>query len=147
MTDSDIPAEPAPVPPPPPRLLPVALRPPAERRAHVAARMLTRGGLTYTPEQVAALEAKIEMVRGKCRLNQPVAPILPKKIGEDKVMQVQYWRVYFAGQPHTFAWSRIAKGLISYAGPGELKAGKDGPRLPAVASVIPVPVPTPILPP
>ena len=95
--------------------------PAAERHAHVVQRMAQRGGITWTVEQVAALEAKINMVRQRMHLNKPVAPILPKLIGKDKPGDtVQYWRVLIAGLPTTFVFSKLCRGLISFRGPGEM---------------------------
>lgn len=119
-TPTETPTAPAPV---AERPVPIALRPPAERHAHVAQRMFERAQVVCGPDDVAKIEAKIKFVRGKLGQGQPVAPILPQKIGDDKERQVQYWRVLLAGQPHTFAWSNIAKGLVSFVGHGELPNG------------------------
>lgn len=117
MTDSPTPTT-APLAPEQP--VPIALRPAAERHAHVVARLMERGALTWIPESVAMVEAKIKMVRERLAEGKPVAPILPRKLSEDKMGKVQYWRVLIGGKPHTFVWSTIADGLISYRGPGEL---------------------------
>lgn len=95
---------------------------PAERHAHVAMRMAQRGGITWTVEQVAALEKKINFVRQQMHLNKPVAPILPARIGiePNTKRHTHYWRCLIAGKSHTFAYSTLAKGLVSYRGPGEL---------------------------
>jgi hypothetical protein len=105
-----------------PNTKPIALRTPAERHAHVAQRMLERGGISWTPEQVLALEKKIRFVRNQINLQKPVAPILPMKIGEEKDGAVHRYRVLIQASPHTFIWAQACRGLISYAGPGELPA-------------------------
>ena len=102
--------------------IPVSLRTPEERFAHVSQRMRERGGIDWDVARVAALEAKIKFVRGRMNEQKPVPTVLPNLIGEDKDGHVQYWRVPIAGQPHTFAWSQNCRGLVSYRGPGELTA-------------------------
>lgn len=103
-----------------PQIVPVCLRPTAERHAHVALRLLDRAGISWTPEQVAALETKIRMVQGMLAAGKPVVAILPRKLADDKQGSVQYWRTLIATKPHTFVWSTMADGLISYRGPGEM---------------------------
>lgn len=107
---------------------PVSLRTPEERYAHVAQRMRERGGPAWTPEQVLLLERKIKFVRTQINLRKPVAPILPTKIGEEKEGQTHFYRVLIAGAPHTFVWSQICRGLVSYRGAGELVAASDVPK-------------------
>lgn len=103
-----------------PQLVPVSLRSPEERYAHVVQRLNERGGILWDPCQVAALEQKIKFCRSQINLQKPVAPILPTKIAEAKEGQVHHYRVKIAGESHTFIWSQIAKGLISYIGKGEI---------------------------
>jgi hypothetical protein len=105
---------------PAPNPKPVSLRTPAERYAHVVLRLKERGGIEWTPAQVQALEKKIKMVRTRMNLRQLVAPILPSKLADDKEGTVQYWRVLIAGEPVTFVWSQICRGLVSFRGRGEL---------------------------
>lgn len=100
---------------------PVSLRTPDERYAHVVTRLQERGAITWTPAQVQTLEKKIKFVRSQINLHKLVAPILPTKIGEEKEGQIHFYRVLIAGAPHTFVWSQICRGLVSYRGAGELK--------------------------
>lgn len=97
---------------------PIALRRAHERHAHVARRMLERGGLVWTPEQVLALEKKIRFVRSQHAQNKPVVAILPTKIGEEKNGAVHRYRVLIASEAHTFAFSQVCRGLVSYVGKG-----------------------------
>lgn len=105
---------------PTPRPKPISLREPAERYQHVVARMKERGGIDWPVDKVAWLEGRIKHVRQMENLHKSVALILPKKIAEDKIRNVQHWRFLVDGQPHTAIWSQIAKGLVSYVGPGEV---------------------------
>lgn len=105
----------------PARIVPISLREKQERYAHVAQRLLERGGITWTLERVEVLEKKIKQVRTMVNQCKPVPNILPTKIGEEKDGQVHFYRILIAGQPHTVVWSQIARGLVSYRGPGELK--------------------------
>lgn len=98
----------------------VSLRPPEERYTHVVARLKERGGIEWTPERVQILEKKIKFVRTQNNLRRIVPHILPTKIGEEKEGQTHFYRVMIANAPHTFVWSQICRGLISYRGPGEL---------------------------
>lgn len=99
---------------------PVSLRTPEERYAHVVARLKERGGIEWTTERVQILEKKIKFVRGQHNLRKPVAPILPTKIGEEKEGQVHFYRVMVNGAAHTFVWSQLCRGIVSYRGVGEL---------------------------
>lgn len=113
--------------PPAPKVIPIALRPAAERYVHVALRLKERGGIEWTPERVQILEKKIKVVRTLVNQLKPVAPILPQLIGSEPHGNTMYWRVLIAAQSHTFVWSQICRGLVSYRGPGELGT----PRTPA----------------
>lgn len=107
---------------PAPKPKPVSLRSPEERYAHVAARLKERGGIEWTIERVQLLEKKIKFVRTQHNLRKVVPHILPTKIGEEKEGHTHFYRVWIAGHTHTFVWSQICRGLISYRGPGELTA-------------------------
>lgn len=109
------------------RPLPVSLRPPAERHAHVVQRLLERGGITWDVARVAALEAKIKFVRGQVNLGKIVPLILPTKFAEEKSGQVHHYKCFIAGEQHTFVWSQIARGLISYVGKGIIMSPPDAP--------------------
>lgn len=106
---------------------PIGLRDRTERHAHIAKRMFERAGIIWTPEQVAALEGKVRLVRSMCNDGKVPAPILPTKIGESELKHVHYYRAYAQGKPVTFVWSQLAKCLISFAGPGELPNGIEEP--------------------
>lgn len=99
---------------------PVTLRPAAERYAHVVQRLRERGGIDWPPERVEILEKKIKFVRSQHNLRRLVPHVLPTKIGEEKEGQTHFYRVMIANAPHTFVWSQICRGLISYRGAGEL---------------------------
>jgi hypothetical protein len=103
------------------RHVPTALLPKELRHAHVARRMLERSGIVWTVEQVEALEKKIKTVRQMVNDGKQPAAILPTKIGEEKNGQNIFFRVLIAAQPHTFVFSRVAKGILTYSGAGELK--------------------------
>lgn len=103
-----------------PKFTPVALRSDEERYAHVARRLAERGGISWDPVRVATLEKKIKFVRAQMNLRKIVPLVLPTKIGEDKDGHVHYYRVMIANAPHTFVWSQICRGVISYRGPGEI---------------------------
>ena len=106
---------------------PMALREPAERYTHVVLRLQERAAITWTVEQVQALEKKIKTVRMMINQQRTPALILPQKIGEDKEGSVHYYRVLIATAPHTFVWSQVCRGLISYRGPGELAQPLEAP--------------------
>lgn len=100
--------------------VPISLREKTERYAHVAQRLLERGGITWTVERVEALEQKIKFVRSQMNLGKEVPLILPTKIGQEKDGQVHFYRVWIAGKPTTFVWSQICRGIVSFRGLGEL---------------------------
>lgn len=104
----------------PARPKPVALRTKDERYAHVVLRLKERGGIDWTPEKVGWLEGRIKFCRQQLNLHKSVALILPKKIAETKGGQIHHYRCLVSGNPHTFIWSQIARGIISYIGPGEI---------------------------
>lgn len=112
----------------PTRPVPVALRTPEERYAHVSQRLNERAGILWDAARVATLEKKIKFVRNQVNLQKPVPHILPTKIGEETHGQTHYYRVWIDGKTHTFVWSQIARGLISYRGPGELGAPHLNPK-------------------
>lgn len=123
-----------------PRPVPVSLRLPAERHAHVAQRLLERGGITWDVARVAALEAKIKFVRNQINLGKVVPHILPTKIGQEFHNQNHYYRVWVDGKTTTFVWSQVARGLISFRGMGELGT----PVHPAPVSPKPLPASDPV---
>lgn len=102
-------------------VIPISLREKTERYAHVAQRLLERAGITWTIERVEALEQKIKFVRSQMNLGKAVPLILPTKIAETKEGQCHHYRVLIAGEKHTFAWSQVCKGLVSYLGKGEIR--------------------------
>jgi hypothetical protein len=106
--------------PPVPKAKPVSLRSPEDRYAHVVRRLKERAGIDWAVDRVAHLEKKIKFVRTQHNLQKIVPHILPCKIGEEKEGQTHFYRVMIANAPHTFVWSQICRGLISYRGPGEL---------------------------
>lgn len=116
------------------RVCPVYRRPNAERHAHVAMRMKERGGIEWTPEQVLALERKIRFVRGQLNLGKPVASILPTKFAEDKEGTIHHYRVLIKGESHTFIFSQLCRGLVSYIGRGEIQPRIAAQPAPEVAS-------------
>jgi hypothetical protein len=109
---------------------PVSLRSPEERYAHVVRRLKERGSVDWTPERVQALEKKIKFVRTQHNLRKLVPHILPTKIGEEKEGQTHFYRVWIDGKTHTFVWSQICRGLISYRGPGEITTPQSPPTAP-----------------
>lgn len=102
------------------RPIPVYLRTPADRYAHVAMRLKERAGIEWTVERVQILEKKIKAVRHQIAQNKPVAPILPLKLAESEDGHAHYYRVLINGEPVTFVWSDRCKGLVSFAGRGEI---------------------------
>ena len=105
---------------PPEKPLPVYRLEPAQRYAHIVRRMSERGGLTWTADQVAHLESRIQFVIAQLAQGKPVAPILPKPLATEKMDTISYWRVLIAGDSHTVVLSKWANGLISYVGRGEI---------------------------
>lgn len=106
---------------PPVRIVPIALRERQERYTHVAQRLLERSGIAWPVERVEALEKKIKFVRTQINQCKSVPHILPTKIAETKEGQCHHYRVLIAGEAHTFLWSQVCRGIISYLGKGEIR--------------------------
>lgn len=113
---------------------PVSLRSEEERYAHVARRLHERGGILWDCARVSALERRIKFVRTRVNLGKIVPHVLPTKIGEEKEGFTHFYRVWIDNRPHTFVWSQICRGLVSYRGPGEL-AGPTPANLPGQGHV------------